>query len=152
MRKFVRIRNLTAQDIVIGDRTIPALGTLVLSYSEYFAKALEYDLTKINVRVTIPDTSFSRVTVREFGAKGDGVHDDTEFVQAAIDCVAGYGGGVVEVPTGIYAVSGIVVRGDVSLEGESRHKAVLKRIDGSVMPTLSFVGTTGVVSNLRVVV
>lgn len=152
MRRFVRIRNLTAAEVAIGDRSVPPLGTLVLSYSEYFDKALENDLTKKDILVAMPDVSFSRVSVKEFGARGNGVDDDTEFIQAAVDCVAGYGGGVVEVPTGVYPVSGIVVRGDVSLEGESRHKAVLKRIGGHGIPLLSFVETTGTVSNLRMVV
>jgi len=38
------------------------------------------------------------VNVRDFGAKGDGVHDDTPAIQAAIDAVAKRGAGVVYFP------------------------------------------------------
>lgn len=44
------------------------------------------------------------VNVRNFGAKGDGVTDDTEAIQNAIDSAA-VNGGVVYLPTGIYLVS-----------------------------------------------
>ncbi len=38
------------------------------------------------------------VNVQDFGAKGDGVHDDTPAIQAAIDAVAARGAGVVYFP------------------------------------------------------
>jgi hypothetical protein len=44
------------------------------------------------------------VSVKDFGAVGDGVTDDTAAIQAAIDYVATIGGGVVYLPSGTYAV------------------------------------------------
>ena len=44
------------------------------------------------------------VTAQQFGAKGDGITDDTQSIQAAIDYVASLGGGTVEVPDGTYMV------------------------------------------------
>lgn len=43
------------------------------------------------------------VNVRSFGAKGDGVADDTAAIQAAID--AGATGGYVRAPAGTYLLS-----------------------------------------------
>ncbi|MGY1631575.1 right-handed parallel beta-helix repeat-containing protein [Geodermatophilus sp. SYSU D01186] len=40
--------------------------------------------------------------VRDHGARGDGVHDDTVAVQATIDAAQHAGGGVVYFPTGVY--------------------------------------------------
>ena len=47
---------------------------------------------------------------RDFGAVGDGVHDDTDAFQAALDaCI---GGGTVAVSSGTYLIRPIVFRGD----------------------------------------
>jgi parallel beta-helix repeat protein len=44
------------------------------------------------------------ITPQQFGAKGDGITDDTAAIQAALDYVASLGGGTVFVPDGIYLV------------------------------------------------
>ena len=44
------------------------------------------------------------VSVKDFGAVGDGVTDDTAAIQAAIDYVFSKGGGVVKIPAGEYAL------------------------------------------------
>ena len=42
------------------------------------------------------------VRVRDFGARGDGTHDDTHAFQAAVDALEH--GGIVDVPSGIYRI------------------------------------------------
>jgi hypothetical protein len=44
------------------------------------------------------------VSVKDFGAVGNGVADDTAAIQKAIDYVGSIGGGVVHIPAGTYAV------------------------------------------------
>ncbi len=44
--------------------------------------------------------------VKDFGAKGDGVTNDTAAVQAALDAAHAAGGGTVYAPTGTYIVTG----------------------------------------------
>jgi hypothetical protein len=60
------------------------------------------------------------VSVKDFGAVGDGVADDTSAIQAAIDAVTLAGGGVVVAPPGAYLVAGdgiINVKANVILRG-----------------------------------
>jgi polygalacturonase len=64
------------------------------------------------------------VSVKDYGAKGDGVTLDTEAIQAAIDHAAGKGGGVVTVPEGIYLCGSIWLRSNVELHLDAG--AVLK--------------------------
>lgn len=45
-----------------------------------------------------------RTSVKDFGAKGDGITDDTNSIQAAIDWVGDNGGGTVYFPPGTYMV------------------------------------------------
>jgi hypothetical protein len=60
--------------------------------------------------------------VRDFGAKGDGVTDDTAAFQAALDSVGAENGGIVSVPTGKYRIaSHLVIPPSVTLEGNWRY-------------------------------
>ncbi|CAM0027117.1 hypothetical protein VPHD530_0005 [Vibrio phage D530] len=73
-----------------------------------------------------------RVTVKDFGAKGDGITDDYEAIQACADFVytdtsLGVKGGVIRLPEGIYTISrpivvtsGHVVKGAGSMSTNMR--------------------------------
>ncbi len=50
-----------------------------------------------------PGSGFSAtVNIKDFGARGDGVSDDTPSIQAAINSLAAAGGGSLQVPAGTY--------------------------------------------------
>jgi parallel beta-helix repeat protein len=58
------------------------------------------------------------VSVKDFGAVGDGVADDTAAIQAAIDAINAAGGGDVLFPTGKYSItSQLTIRNSVALRG-----------------------------------
>lgn len=68
------------------------------------------------------------VSVRQFGAKGDGVADDTTAIQAAIDSLPVRGGGV-NIPSGKYKITRTLQVGDGSnLAASSRNSL---RLNGS---------------------
>ncbi len=69
------------------------LTSLALCLAPVRAADIKPDLPKI------PERTFS---VRDHGAKGDGVADDTVALQSAIDAARKAGGGIVEVPAGNY--------------------------------------------------
>lgn len=58
-------------------------------------------------------------SVAQYGARGDGKHDDTAAIQRGIDAVADTGGGELRVPTGTYRTTApLIMRSLVRLVGE----------------------------------
>lgn len=49
--------------------------------------------------------SASAINVRDYGARGNGIHDDTDAIQRALDAAADSGGGRVYFPRGTYMVN-----------------------------------------------
>ncbi|KAA6476151.1 peptidase G2 autoproteolytic cleavage domain-containing protein [Bacillus swezeyi] len=82
----------------------------------------------LNERLKIYETKFDSLierNVMDFGAKGDGVTDDT---QAFHDAMAG-GGYKVVVPKGVFRTSGLHVPSDTMLVGSGKKKTIIKLLD-----------------------
>ncbi len=79
------------------------------------------------------------ISVKDYGAIGDGETDNTAAFQAALDTAAEAGGGIVKVPTGQYRFDGtLAIPGGVTLQGtflvpptDQREGRV--NLDGSVL-------------------
>lgn len=151
MKRMVRIRNNTNSDVQFGEQVIPSLGTLHMAYPDYSEVVKKYSIQAWGLSVEVRDIEFKNVSVKDFGAKGDGVSDDTYQFQSAIDYVVGNGGGIVNVPVGVYFVSQLFVSGNTVLVGESRTESVIKSNSSSVRPVISFSGGECGARTLRVV-
>lgn len=64
---------------------------------------------------TVQDKLTDRVSVKDFGAVGDGVADDSAAIQAAIEDRAARGGGVITFPAGTYRCN-VVLKSGVLLK------------------------------------
>lgn len=76
--------------------------------------------------------------VLDFGAKGDGINDDTHAIQLAIDAAFKAGGGEVYLLQGIFIISGasadggcLTLKSNVTLAGAGQNLTTLKLKDGS---------------------
>lgn len=75
------------------------------------------------------------VSVKDFGAVGDGVNNDATAIQAAINAVSFSGGGSVYFPTGTYLVNtSLTVPSYISLIGANVRKSViLQNFNGDII-------------------
>lgn len=107
--------------------------------------AIDQIIGKINE--VIGDVSAKVVNVRDYGAVGNGVADDTAAIQSAIDAATAAGGGIVWFPVGVYLVSNqagvdaacVYVKTGCVLWGESKTGSVIKLDAGQPNFTRPFV-------------
>ncbi|MGE8078369.1 right-handed parallel beta-helix repeat-containing protein [Peribacillus loiseleuriae] len=105
--------------------TVNALGLITAVGPGYARVTIKYKgLTKL-ISVSV-STVFREANVKDFGACGDGVCDDTTAFQNAIDYLSIEGGGDVFVPAGTYILNPIFLKPNVNLVGENRDNVILK--------------------------
>ncbi len=69
------------------------------------------------------------INVKDYGAYGDGIHDDTNSFHQAIDDLADNGGGDIFIPSGTYILQPIFLKPNIALVGQNRDQVILKLAD-----------------------
>ena len=100
---------------------------------------------------TAQDKMREWVSVKDFGAVGDGVTDDRAAFQSAINAVVASGGGVIYVPPGTYQfVSFASINGNnVQIVGAGDASILRKAATGTTPAILNLTGSGGSVSNFK---
>lgn len=78
------------------------------------------------------------LNVKDFGAVGDGVTDDTSAFASAINALPS--GGVLVVPNGVYIVNGISINNSIAIKGAGVQNTVIKRSAANVIFTFTGAG------------
>ncbi len=137
----------------------PVNGTAVENFS-YTIRDGDGDTSTARLAITVTGTGPATFNVRDFGAKGDGVTNDQAAIQAAINAAFQAGGGVVEVPGGVYMIGvggpsegdgPIELLSNVTLQGAGMGVTVLKLMDNVTQNINGFVRTPAdeVVQNVQ---
>lgn len=85
--------------------------------------------------------------VTNYGAVGDGVHDDTAAIQAAID--AAVNGGTIYLPRGVYMVTGLTLRNKgTNILGDGRWATRIVRLSGNA-PLINISGSGTKIGHIR---
>ena len=113
------------------------------------ASGIEYDppfTGAVTSGYTVEDKLAQTVSVKDFGAVGDGVTDDTAAIQAVINA-ASIGGADVFVPKGIYQTSGIELKAGVTLRGEGAYASIIRAT--SATTTLVYMNVSTCLKDLK---
>lgn len=101
-----------------------------------FVKLQQGYYSNYPVIAPIQDKAGQFYNVQAYGAKGNGITNDTVAIQATLDA-AGVAGGVVFVPKGTYLVSNLTLSAQTTLQGIGRG-SILKAITGTTGSLIAF--------------
>jgi hypothetical protein len=123
--------NLTGDVTSVGNATSIAAGVVVNEDVNASAGIVASKLSFTQagtgaVARTVDSKLKDVVSVKDFGAVGDGVADDTAEIQAAIDAVSAAGGGTLYVHPGVYLLTILNMKTGVRLVGKTAASTTLR--------------------------
>lgn len=85
-------------------------------------------LQVLGANATVDESNLGCLTALSIGAKGDGIHDDTKSIQAALDSLDSNGGGAIYLGSGTYMVSSIRLGKKTSMIGCGNGATVIRQM------------------------
>lgn len=126
---FVPVGTITATDVQAAIAAVSTSSSASTVYNQGSTGA---------VNTTVAGKLRESVSVKDFGAVGDGTTDDTAAVQAAVTSCTSLGGSVY-VPPGTYLITHLTLVSNLCLHGAGPGVSTLKQKNAS---NLDFIGTT----------
>lgn len=96
----------------------------------FFILFLLLGLSSLTFRAVSQPSERGVLYPEQFGAKANGLHDDTRAIQFAIDSLVKIGGGTVQFGSGTYLVSSVSLGPKVSLVGNGNGATIIKQAKG----------------------
>mgnify|MGYP001060654449 CR=1 FL=1 len=98
--KFIISSEVSAENLgELSELRTTEKGTVVRALNEVNQKTLDV-IKKVN--------NLNFINIKDYGAKGDGVTDDTAIIQGAVNAIMLAGGGTIYFPAGEYLISGTI--------------------------------------------
>ena len=88
----------------------------------------------------------NKVNIVAFGAKGDGITDDTKSIQDAIDFL-GDEGGIVYIPKGNYLCNNIKLKSNISIIGDGWNSVLQQKVEEHKFQSLLGINQGGIDTN-----
>jgi hypothetical protein len=122
----IRVQNRNGSMVYSAAAATERYSADVISSVTVNAEDVTYDPPYSNAVSTNVEAKLAQsVSVKDFGALGDGVTDDTAALQDAIDSVHATGGGTIFFPTGTYMITMVNAYAGIIFQGSGG--AVIKR-------------------------
>lgn len=102
--------------------------------TEYRIEVRDEHNTVVGTLCVVTEEESATLDVREFGAKGDGIQDDTPFLQAAFLCCPENGRVLIE--NGVYRITSLFLKSGISVEiaGNAKLMAIPDREKYPILP------------------
>ncbi|TNJ67024.1 hypothetical protein FE784_07440 [Paenibacillus hemerocallicola] len=124
-RKLLASLGMTGAAFVSGGFVTNTFGQQTVSGAVYDeasdADDISYRLATGLAERTVGDKLRESVSVKDFGAVGNGIVNDTAAIQAAVDYLKGIGGGSIYFPVGVYRATGVRLYSFITLRGSGHN-------------------------------
>lgn len=128
---------ITTAKIADGAVTAPKVADGSLTAAKFVAGALNND-TQNGLRITALQADYAKEVakvfdVKGYGAKGDGVTDDTVNIRTALDACKNSGGGIILFPFGTYMVNNLAyaLSSTMVVQGSGKDITILKNVNNA---------------------